>query len=103
MCESDQHYVCDCPKQICQGCGERGHYITICRKAENAVMAVDMVGRTSTGDDSLVCSEAKVAVYTTLESKTGECLVVMMQEGELRHRGTICGFLTQGLQVTSQV
>ena len=24
VCKSDQHYVSDCPKQICQGCGERG-------------------------------------------------------------------------------
>ena len=59
VCKSDQHYVRDCPKQICQGCGERGHCITICRKTENAVRAVDMVGRTSTDDNSLVCSEAK--------------------------------------------
>ena len=28
VCKSDQHYVRDCPKQICQGCGEKGHYIT---------------------------------------------------------------------------
>ena len=27
ICKSDQHYVRDCPKQICQGFGEKGHYI----------------------------------------------------------------------------
>ena len=75
MCKSDQYYVRDCPKQICQGYGERGHYITKCRKTENAVMAVDMLGRTSTDDDSPMCSEAEVEAYTTLEIKTGECLV----------------------------
>ena len=75
MCNSDQHDVRDCPKQICQGCGERGHYITKCGKVENAGMAVDMLGRTSTDGDPLVCSEAKVEAHTTLEIKTGECLV----------------------------
>ena len=44
--KSDQHHVRDCPKQICQGFGERGHYITKCGQMENAVMAVDMLGRT---------------------------------------------------------
>ena len=48
-------------------------------------MAVDMVGRTSTDDVSPVCSEAEVEAYTTLESTTGECLVLMMEEGEIRH------------------
>ena len=52
VCKSDQHYVRDCPKQICQGCGERGHYITKCGQMENAVMAVDRLGRTSKDDDS---------------------------------------------------
>ena len=28
--KNDQHYVRDCPKQICQGGGEKGHYITKC-------------------------------------------------------------------------
>ena len=27
VCKSDQYYVRDCPKQIWQGCGERGDYI----------------------------------------------------------------------------
>ena len=36
VCESNQHYVRDCPKQIYQGCGERDHYITKCGKTENA-------------------------------------------------------------------
>ena len=52
VCKSDQHYVRDCPKQICQGCGERGHYITTCAQMENLVMAVDILGRTSKNDDS---------------------------------------------------
>ena len=34
-------------------------------------MAVDMFGRTSTDDDSPVCSEAELEAYTTLEIKTG--------------------------------
>ena len=50
-------------------------------------MAVDMLGRTSTDDDSLVCSEADVEVYTTLEIKTGECLVSMMEERRIRQMG----------------
>ena len=82
--KNDQHYVRDCPKQICQGCGERGHYITKCGRMENAVMAIDMLGTKSTDDDSLVCSEADVEVYTTLEIKTGEYLVSMMEEGGIR-------------------
>ena len=47
-------------------------------------MAVDMLGRMSTDDDSPVCSEADVKAYTTLEIKTGECLVSMMEEAETR-------------------
>ena len=78
MCKSDQHYARDCPKQIIQGCGERGHYITKCEQMEKAVMAVDMLGRTSNDDDS------DVEAYTTLETKTGECLVSMMEEGGIR-------------------
>ena len=27
VCKSDQYYVRDCPKQVCQGRGERGHHI----------------------------------------------------------------------------
>ena len=46
VCKSDQHYVCDCPKQIYQECGERGHYITKCGQMENAMMVIDMLGRT---------------------------------------------------------
>ena len=79
-CKSDQHYVRDYYKQICQGCGKSGHYITKCGQMENAVMAIDMLGRTSTDNDSPVCSEADVEAYTTLEIKTGECLVSMMEE-----------------------
>ena len=70
VCKIDQHYVRDCLIQICQGCGERGHYISKCGQMENAVMATDMLGRTSTDDDSPVCSEADVEAYTTLENKT---------------------------------
>ena len=87
MCKSDQHDVRDCPKQFWQECGERGHYITKCGKMENAGMAVDMPGRTSTDDDSPVCSEAEVGAYTTLEMKTSECLVSMMEEREIRQMG----------------
>ena len=78
VCKSDQHYVRDCPKQICQGCGERGHYIAKCEQMENAVMAADILGRMSKDDDS------SVEAYTTLESKTGECLVSMMEEGGIK-------------------
>ena len=82
--KNDQHYIRDCPKQICQGYGKRGHYITKCGQMENAVMAIDMLGTKSTDDDSQVCSEADVEAYTTLEIKTGECLVSMMEEGGIR-------------------
>ena len=44
-------------------------------------MAVDMLGRTSTDDDSPVCFGADVEAYTTLEIKTCECLVSMMGGG----------------------
>ena len=50
-------------------------------------MTVDMLGRTSMDDDSPVCSEADVKAYTTLEIKTGECLVSMMEEREKRQTG----------------
>ena len=103
MCKSDQRYVSDCPKQICQGCDERGHYITKCGKIENAGMAVGMPGRMSTDDDSTVCSEADFEAYTTLEITTGECLVSIMEEGIYGKWGAICGFLTQGLLVTSSM
>ena len=84
VCKSDHHYVRDCPKQICQGCGERGHYITKCGQMEKAVVAIDMLGITSTDDDSPGCSEADVQAYTTLEIKTGQCLASMMEEGGIR-------------------
>ena len=87
VCKSDQHYVRDCPKQICQGCGEKGHYITKCGNMENAVMAVDMLGETSMDNDSPVCSEADVEAYTTLETKIGECLVSMMEERGIGQMG----------------
>ena len=76
VCKSDQHYARDWPKQIYQGRGERGHHVTKFEKTENAVMAVDMRGRPSTDDNSRVCSEAEFETYTTtLEIKTGGCLV----------------------------
>ena len=84
VCKSDQHCVRDCPKQFCQGCGERGHYKTKCGKTENAVVVVDMLSRASTDDDSPVYSEAEVEAFTTLEFETDECLVSMMEEGEIR-------------------
>ena len=90
VCKSDQHYVRDCPKQICQGCGERGHYITKCGQMENAVMAVDILGRTSKDDDS------DVEAYTTLEIKTGEYLVSMMEKGGIRQMGDDLWLLDTG-------
>ena len=96
VCEIDQHYVRDCPIQICQGCGERGHYINKCGQMENAVMAADMLGRTSTDDVSPVCSEADVEAYTTLENKTGECLVSMIEEGGIRQMGDELWLLDTG-------
>ena len=69
------------PKQICQECGERGHYITKCGNMENVRVAVDILGRTSKDDDS------DVEAYTTLEIKTGGCLVSMMEEGGIRQMG----------------
>ena len=96
MCKSDQHDVRDCPKPICQVCGERGHYIIKYRKMENAEMGVDMLGRTSTDDDSPMCSGADVESYTTLEIKTGECLVSMMEEGEIRQMGDDLWLLDTG-------
>ena len=90
VCKSDQHYVCDCPKQICQGCGERGHYITKCRNMENAVMAVDILGRTPKDGDS------DVDAYTTLEIKTGECLISLMEEGGIRQMGNDLWLLETG-------
>ena len=79
--KSDQHYARDCPKQICQGCGEKGHYITKCGQTEHAVMAVDILGRTPKDDDP------DVEAYTTLEIKTGECSVSMMEKGGIRQMG----------------
>ena len=90
MCKSDHYYVRDCPKQICQGCGERGHYITKCGQEENAVMAVDILDRTSKDSDS------DVDAYTTLEIKTGEYLVSMMEEGGIRQMGDDLWFLDTG-------
>ena len=90
VCKSDQHYVRDCPKQICQGCGEKGHYITKCGQMENAVMAVGILGRTSKDD------EADVEAYTILEIKTGECLVSMMEEGGIRQMGDDLWLLDTG-------
>ena len=85
MRKNDQDYIRDCPKHICQGCGERDHYITKCGQMENAVMAIDMLGTKSTDNDSPVCSGADVEAYITLEFKTGEHLVSMMEEGGIRH------------------
>ena len=90
VCKRDQHYARDCPKQICQGCGERGHYITKCGQMENAVMAVGILGRTSKDDDS------DVEACTTLEIKTGECLVSIMEEGGIRQMGDDLWLLDTG-------
>ena len=59
-------------------------------------MAIDMLGRTSTDDDSPVCSEADVEAYTTLEIRTGECLVSMMEEGGIRQMGDDLWLLETG-------
>ena len=80
-------YVHDCRKQTCHGCSERGHHIIKYGKAENVVMTVNMLGRKSKDDDSPVCSEAKVEAHTTLEIKTGDSLVSMMDEGEIGQMG----------------
>ena len=69
------------PKQMCQECGERGHYITKCGNMKNAGMEVDVLGGTSKDDD--LDAEA----YTTLEIKTGGCLVSMLEEGGIRQMG----------------
>ena len=50
-------------------------------------MTVDMLGRTSTDDDSPVCSEVELEAYITLKIKTGEYLVSIMEEEEIRHIG----------------
>ena len=97
MCKIDQHYVRDCPIQIVQGCGERGHYITKCGQMESAVMATDMLGRTSTDDGSPVCFEGDVEAYTTPENKTGECLVSMMEEGGIKQMGDELWLLDTGV------
>ena len=88
--KSNQHYVRDCPKPICQVCGVRGHYITKCGQMENAVMAVDILGRMSEDDDS------DVEAYTTLEIKTSECLGLMMEEGGIRQMGDDLWLLDTG-------
>ena len=46
-----------------------------------------MLSRTSTNDDSRVCSVAELEAYTSLEIKTGECLVSIEEEGEARQIG----------------
>ena len=57
---------------------------------KNAVMTVDILGRTSKDDDS------DVEAYTTLETKTGECLVSMMEEGGIRQMGDDLWLLDTG-------
>ena len=53
-------------------------------------MAVDILGRTSKDDDP------DVEAYTTLEIKTGECLVSMMEEGGIRQMGDDLWLLDTG-------
>ena len=50
-------------------------------------MAVGILGKTSTDDDSPVCSKADVEAHTSFEINTGECLVLMMQERGIRQMG----------------
>ena len=59
-------------------------------------MAIDMLGKTSTDDDSPVCSEADVEASTTLEIKAGECLVSLMEEGGIRQIGDDLWLLDTG-------
>ena len=96
VCKSDQHYVRDCPKQICQRCDGRGHNITKCGQMENAVMAIGVLCRTSTDDESPVCSEADLEAYTTLEVKTGKCFVSIIEEGRMRQIGECLWLLDTG-------
>ena len=51
------------------------------------MMTVDMLGRTSTDDDSPVCSEAEVEAKIILGIKIGECLISMLEKGEIRQMG----------------
>ena len=53
-------------------------------------MTVDILGRTSKDDDP------DVEAYTTLEIKTGECLVSMMEEGGIRQMGDDLWLLDTG-------
>ena len=59
-------------------------------------MTVARLVLTSTDDDSSVCSEADVGAYTTLEIKTGECLVSMMEEGGIWQMGDDLWLLDTG-------
>ena len=59
-------------------------------------MAVDILGRTSTDDDSPVSSEADVEAHTTLEIKSGKCSVSMMKEGGIRQMGDDLWLLDTG-------
>ena len=53
VCKSDQHYVRDCPKQICQGCGEKGHYTTKCGQISCPV-GTFREGQTQSGVDGRI-------------------------------------------------
>ena len=60
------------------------------------MVAVDILGRTSTDDDSPVSSEADVEAHTTLEFKSGKCSVSMMKEGGIRQTGDDLWLLDTG-------
>ena len=55
------------------------------------------------GQRLLGVSKAELEAYTTLEIKTDQCLVLKEEEGAIRQRETFCGFMTQGLLVTSRM
>ena len=59
-------------------------------------MTVDLPGRTSTDHDSPVCSEVELEAYITLKIKTGEYLVSIMEEEEIRHIGDDMWLLDTG-------
>ena len=59
-------------------------------------MAVEMLGRTSTDDDSSMCFEAELEAYTTLEIKTGKCLVSIKEEVAIRQMGDNLWLLDTG-------
>ena len=96
VCNSNQHYARDYPKQICQGCGERGHHITKCGKTENTMMAVDILGITSSDEDSPVLLRSGTRGAHHLRNQDGECLVSVEEEAAIKQMGDDLWFLDTG-------